>query len=84
MGMVIGFRGVISSRRSYLTISVLRPCAKSVISAESASKASDDPDKESAFRDLQQDETQREVVIESLWADSARSGGGGLPGDLER
>jgi hypothetical protein len=38
MGMVIGFRGVISSRRSYLTISVLRPCAKSVISAESTSE----------------------------------------------
>ena len=43
----------------------------------------DDSEEEQIYRDLWE-ETQREVVIESLWADSARSGGGGLPGDLER
>jgi hypothetical protein len=66
MGMVIGFRRVISSRCSYLTISVLRPCAKSASSAESALKASDHPEKEQLCRDLWEDETQREVVVESL------------------
>jgi hypothetical protein len=38
----------------------------------------DDPDDEQFFRDLWSDETQREVVIESLKADFASSGGGGL------
>jgi hypothetical protein len=40
----------------------------------------DDPEDEQFFRDLWSDETQREVVIESLKADFARSGGGGLRG----
>jgi hypothetical protein len=44
-------------------------CAKSVRSAGSALKASDDPDKEQILRDLREDETQREAVIESLKAD---------------
>jgi hypothetical protein len=34
----------------------------------------DNPDEEQLFRDLWDDETQREVVIESLKADSASSG----------
>ena len=50
-----------SSRRGY--------CAKSVKSAESALKASDDPQQEQIFRDLWEDETQREVVIDCLKAD---------------
>jgi hypothetical protein len=69
MVMMMGLWGIISSRYSYLTISALRSCAKSAISAESAPKASDDPDEEQIFRDLWEDETQREVVIESLKAD---------------
>jgi hypothetical protein len=32
-------------------------------------RASDDPDEEQIFRDLWEDETQQEVVIESLKAD---------------
>jgi len=44
-------------------------CAKSVINAESAPKASRDPEEEQIFRDLWDDEMQREVVIESLKAD---------------
>jgi hypothetical protein len=40
-----------------------------VRSAGSALKASDDPDKEQILRDLWEDETQREAVIESLKAD---------------
>jgi hypothetical protein len=35
----------------------------------SASPGEDDPDEEQLFRDLWEDETQREVVIESLEAD---------------
>jgi hypothetical protein len=35
----------------------------------SASPGEDDPDEEQLFRDLWEDETQREVVIESLKAD---------------
>ena len=35
----------------------------------SASPGEDDPDEEELFRDLWEDETQREVVIESLQAD---------------
>jgi hypothetical protein len=35
----------------------------------SASPGEDDPDEERLFRDLFEDETQREVVIESLKAD---------------
>jgi hypothetical protein len=58
------------SSRPYLTISALRLCAKSVISAKSTLKASDDPDKEQFFRDLLWEvEIQPEVVIESLKAD---------------
>ena len=38
----------------------------------------DDPDGEQIFRGLWEDETQRDVVIESLKADCVRSGGGGL------
>ena len=37
----------------------------------------DDPDEEQIFRDLWEDETQREVVIESL-RPTVRSGRGGL------
>jgi hypothetical protein len=43
---------------------MLKLCAKSAISAESTPKASDDPKEEQIFRDLWEDETQREVVIE--------------------
>jgi hypothetical protein len=50
-------------------MTTLRLCAKSVISAVSAPKASDDPEEEQLFRDLWEDETQREVVMESLKAD---------------
>ena len=39
------------------------------MSAESALKASDDPEEEDLFRNLWEDETQREVMIESLKAD---------------
>jgi len=35
----------------------------------SASPGEDDPDEEQLFRDLWEDETQRDVVIESLKAD---------------
>jgi hypothetical protein len=35
----------------------------------SASPGEDDPDEEQLFRDLWEDETQREVVVESLQAD---------------
>jgi hypothetical protein len=35
----------------------------------SASPGEDDPDEEQLFRDLWEDETQREAVIESLKAD---------------
>jgi hypothetical protein len=38
----------------------------------------DDPEEEQFFRDLWGDETQREVVFESLKADCMRSGRGGL------
>jgi hypothetical protein len=79
MGMVmIGLWGVISSRRSYLMISALRLLRKSAISAESTLKASDDPDEEQTFRDLWEDETQREMVIEKVSRRTARSGWGGL------
>jgi hypothetical protein len=60
------------SSRPYLTISTLRICvigAISVKGSESAPKSSDDPDKEQFFQNLWEDETQREVVIESLKAD---------------
>jgi hypothetical protein len=40
----------------------------------------DNPEEEQLFRDLLEDEIQREVVIDSLKADSVRSGGGGLEG----
>jgi hypothetical protein len=50
-------------------ISTLRLCPKCVISAESAPKAEDNPEEEQLFRDLWEDETQREVVVESLKAD---------------
>jgi hypothetical protein len=67
---------MVRSSRPYLTISTLRLCAKSVKSAESALKASNDPDEEQIFRDLWEEETQREVVIESLKADcEVRRGG---------
>jgi hypothetical protein len=73
MGMVIiGLWGVISSNRSHLPISTLRHCAKSVISAESIPEAWDHPEEEQLFRDLWEGETQREVVMESLKADSVR------------
>jgi hypothetical protein len=62
------------SSRPYLTLSTLKLCAKSVISAESIPKASDHPEEEQLFRDLWDDENQQEVVIESLKAYSARSG----------
>jgi hypothetical protein len=39
---------------------------------------SNNPEEEQIFRDLWEDETQREVVIESLKAYSVRSGGGGF------
>jgi hypothetical protein len=60
--------------RSYPTAYIQKPsrrsyCAKSVKSAKSAPKASDDPEEEQLFRDLWDDETQREVVMESLKAD---------------
>jgi hypothetical protein len=58
-----------SSRLPQSEVFILRPCAKSVISAESAPKAPDDVEEEQLFRDLWDDETQREVVIESLKAD---------------
>jgi hypothetical protein len=48
---------------------MLKPCAKSAISAESAPKALDDPEEEHIFRDLWEDETQREAVVENLKAD---------------
>jgi hypothetical protein len=48
---------------------MLKLCAKSEISAESPPKTSDDPYEEQIFRDPWEDETQREVVIESLKAD---------------
>ena len=76
--MIIGLWGVISSNRSHLSMTTLRHCAKSVKSAESAPKALDDPEEEQIFRDLWEDETQREVVIESLKAYSVRRGRGGL------
>jgi hypothetical protein len=60
------------SSRPYLTLFTLKLCAKSVISAESAPKASDDPEEEEIFRNLWDDETQREVIIDCLKADSAR------------
>ena len=50
-------------------MTTLRHCAKSVRSAESVPKASDDPEEERTFRDLWEDETQREVVIDCLKAD---------------
>jgi hypothetical protein len=50
-----------SSRRGY--------CAKSVISAGSTPKSWDDPNEKQIFRDLWEDDTQREEVIESLKAD---------------
>jgi hypothetical protein len=53
-----------SSRRSY--------CAKSVISAVSAPKASDDPDEGELYQDFWDDETQREVMIDCLKAYSVR------------
>ena len=64
-------RGVVSACSSHLSDldTTLRLCAKSEKSAESAPKASDDLDEEQIFRDLWEDETQREVVIESLKAD---------------
>jgi hypothetical protein len=46
-----------------------RDCAKSAKSAESAPKALDDPEEEQLFRDLWEDEPQREIVLESLKAD---------------
>jgi hypothetical protein len=52
-----------SSRRGY--------CAKGVKSAESAPKASDDPEEEQIYRDLWEEETKREVVIDCLKADCA-------------
>jgi hypothetical protein len=61
--------GIISSNRPHLTIPTLRSCAKSAISAESVPKALNDPDEELIFRDLREDDTQREMVIESLKAD---------------
>jgi hypothetical protein len=68
------------SNRPYLTISTPGPCAKSVKSAGSALKASDDPDEEQLFRALWDDETQREVVLDSLKADcEIRMGPMGLP-----
>jgi hypothetical protein len=60
------------SAHPYLTISALRLCVKSVKSAESVSKESNDPEEERIFRDLWEDETEREVVIFCLKADSAR------------
>jgi hypothetical protein len=66
--VMIGLWEVISSSRPFITIPTLRSCAKSAISAESAPKASDNPDEERLFRDLWE-ETQREMVIESLKAD---------------
>jgi hypothetical protein len=48
--------------------------------SQQTSKASDDPEEEQILRDLWDDETQREVVIDCLKAYSARSGGGGLKG----
>jgi hypothetical protein len=45
----------------------------------------DDPEEQQLFRDLWDDETQQEAVIESLKADSVRSGrGGGLLRVFER
>jgi hypothetical protein len=70
--VMIGLWGVISSNRSHLTMTTLRHCAKSVKSAESAPKASDDPEEGQLFRDLWDDETQREIVLDSLKADSVR------------
>jgi hypothetical protein len=52
-----------------LKIFTPRLCAKSVRSAGSAPKASDDPVKEQILRDLWEDETQREVVVDCLKAD---------------
>jgi hypothetical protein len=60
---------VISSSHSYLPISTLRLCAKSAISAESALKASDDPEEEQILQHLWEDETQREMVLDSFKAD---------------
>jgi hypothetical protein len=57
-------------------------CAKSVISAESVPKASDDSEEEQLFRDSWEDETQREVVVESLKAD-CEVRRGGLPRGFE-
>jgi hypothetical protein len=56
-----GAHPYLTSRRSY--------CAKSVRSAGSSPRASDDPEEERIFRELSKDETQQEVVIESLKAD---------------
>jgi hypothetical protein len=67
--VMIGLWGVISSNRSHLTMTTLRHCAKSAISAGSAPEASNNPDEEHIFRDLWEDETQREVVVESVKAD---------------
>jgi hypothetical protein len=65
-----GSHGRCASSRPYPAFSKLRHCAKSVKSAESTLKASDDPDKEQFFRDLLWEvEIQPEVVIESLKAD---------------
>jgi hypothetical protein len=54
------------TRRSIIATRCETLCA---ISAGSVPKASYDPDEEQIFRDLWEDETQREVVIESLKAD---------------
>jgi hypothetical protein len=66
------------SNRPYLTLSTLKLCAKSAISAGSTPKSWDNPEEEQIFRDLWEDEPQREVVIKSLKAYSVRSEWGGL------